>query len=135
MTPLIQTAANLAGEAHRGHFRRDGVTPYITHPQRVAARCAGDEIAEAAAWLHDVLEDTAVTVEDLHAAGIPREVTEVICLLTKGEGHVYEEYLEAIAAHPVARRVKIADMLTNLGDAPTDEQIVKYAEGLLILLR
>ena len=132
---FVLIAENLARTAHQGQFRRDGTMPYITHPQKVAERVSGDDFAEAAAWLHDVLEDTTTTIEDLHAAGIPEEVTEVVSLLTKKEGVEYEQYLAAIAVHPIARRVKIADMITNLSDDPSDKQIVKYAKGLLVLMQ
>jgi len=55
-------------------------------------------------------------------------------LLTKNDGLEYEQYLRRIKSDPVAKRVKIADMLANLGDRPSERQIVKYAKGLLILL-
>ena len=125
----------MARRAHEGQFRRDGVRPYILHPEAVAGRVAGDPIAEAAAWLHDVIEDTSLRAEDLRKGGIPEEVIEVVLLLTNRNDLGYERYLATIAAHPVARRVKIADMLTNLSDQPTDRQIVKYAKGLLVLMR
>jgi (p)ppGpp synthase/HD superfamily hydrolase len=131
---IVSLAREIATEAHEGQFRRDGVTPYITHPAAVASRVAGDAVAEAAAWLHDVIEDTSVTAGELAARGIPAEVIEIVCLLTLSGDTGYESYLAAIAAHPVAKRVKIADMLTNLSDRPTDRQIVKYAKGLLVLM-
>ena len=132
---IVDLAREIATRAHAGQFRRDGVTPYILHPQAVAGRVAGDPTAEAAAWLHDVLEDTAVTAEELLSAGIPATVVEVAQMLTHDETRSYEDYLAGIAAHPVAKKVKIADMLTNLSDTPTDRQIVKYARGLLILMQ
>ena len=62
---IVRLAAQIATDAHRGQFRRDGVTPYISHPEAVAKRVEGDDLAEAIAWLHDVLEDTAIKVQDL----------------------------------------------------------------------
>jgi len=132
---IVSLAREIATEAHEGQFRRDGVTPYIRHPEAVAARVAGDSLAEAAAWLHDVVEDTDVTMDDLSARGIPAEVLEVVRLLTHSNGLSYERYLSAIAAHPIAKKVKMADMITNLSDRPSDRQIVKYAKGLLTLMR
>ena len=134
-TSIAALARAIATEAHEGQFRRDGVTAYIHHPEAVAARVAGDPVAEAAAWLHDVIEDTDVTADDLMARGIPAEVVEIVTLLTHTNGISYERYLSAIAAHPVARRVKIADVITNLSDSPTDRQIVKYARALLTLMQ
>ena len=131
---FVQRAAAIAREAHAGQFRRDGVTPYILHPQAVAARVAGDPLAEALAWLHDTLEDTSATPELLREQGIPEEVIIGVSMLTKAEGADYEEYLRAIKANPLAKKVKIADMLSNLSDQPSEKQILKYAKGLVILL-
>jgi len=132
---IVSIAREIATAAHEGQFRRDGVTPYIHHPEAVAQRVQGDEVAEAAAWLHDVIEDTGLTKDDLKERGVPDEVIEVVALMTHTNGISYERYLAAIAAHPIAKRVKIADMITNLSDSPTDRQIVKYAKGLLVLMR
>ncbi len=131
---VVSLAAKIATEAHQGQFRRDGVTPYVRHPEAVAARVAGDYLAEAVAWLHDVLEDTAITVDDLKRSGVPDEVITRVVLLTNKGGIAYEHYLEHIKADAVATKVKIADMLTNLGDTPTESQVAKYAKGLLTLL-
>jgi (p)ppGpp synthase/HD superfamily hydrolase len=87
----------------------------------------------AAAWLHDVLEDTAETVESLQQAGIPAAVIAAVDLVTKRDGVAYDAYLAKIRQHDVAREVKIADMLDNLSDSPVDAQIIKYARGLLVL--
>jgi (p)ppGpp synthase/HD superfamily hydrolase len=100
----------------------------------VASRAGTDPVAVAAAWLHDVIEDTGLAAQELLEAGMPPEVVEVVTLLTHPESQEYDSYLAAIAAHPIAKRVKIADMLTNLSDQPTDKQIVKYAKGLLKLV-
>lgn len=132
---LVTLSRDLAHRAHEGQFRRDGVTPYVVHPQAVASRVAGDPIAESVAWLHDVLEDTPLTEADLRQAGIPDEVIAGVLLLTKTEGMDYESYLAGVKASPLARKVKVADMLTNLGDCPTERQILKYARGLQVLLQ
>jgi (p)ppGpp synthase/HD superfamily hydrolase len=131
---VVHLAAQIATDAHRGQFRRDSVTPYISHPEAVAKLVQGDDLAEAIAWLHDVLEDTAIKAQDLASLGLPREVIARVELLTKTDGMEYEQYLGRIKRDPVAKRVKIADMLANLGDRPSERQIVKYAKGLLILL-
>jgi len=131
---LVTRAAAIARAAHAGQFRRNGTTPYIVHPEAVASRVSGDEIAEAAAWLHDVLEDTDTTVAQLRAQEMPEEVITCVVTLTKKGEVAYERYLAEIKSHPVAKKVKIADMLANLSDHPTDRQIVKYAKGLLVLM-
>lgn len=131
---LIDLAQATAREAHAGQFRRDGVTPYAVHPEAVASRVGDDPQAVAVAWLHDVIEDTPVTAEQLEQRGFPPQVVQAVQVLTKREGLGYADYLEAVAASPLACRVKVADMLSNLADGPTDRQIVKYAKGLLRLV-
>jgi (p)ppGpp synthase/HD superfamily hydrolase len=128
-------AEHIARKAHAEQLRRDGVTPYITHPEAVARRLFGesDEVI-ATAWLHDVLEDTSVTAEILRTSGIPAQVVNAVVRLTKSSEHSYEFYLAGVRENEIARKVKVADMLHNLSDAPTQEQIVKYARGLLALL-
>lgn len=129
---LLALAEKLASEAHAGQFRRTG-EPYIEHPRAVVSRVSDDPDAQVVAWLHDVIEDTDVTAEKLNAAGIPHHLVEAVSLVTKTKGKSYEDYLEDIAASPLATKVKIADMLSNLADNPTDRQIRKYAKGLLRL--
>ena len=94
---------------------------------------AEDEKVIAVAWLHDVLEDTSVTKEQLAMAGIPGDVVATVVSLTN-TGEPYDDYLEWIKGIPMARKVKIADMLHNLSDDPTEKQIWKYANGLVRLL-
>lgn len=132
---IVELAEFIATEAHEGQFRRGGVVPYIEHPRAVVSRVGADEEAQVVAWLHDVIEDTDVTAEELVQRGIPAPLVEAVVALTKTRETVYEEYLEAIAASPLATQVKIADMLSNLADHPTKKQIRKYAKGLLRLTR
>jgi (p)ppGpp synthase/HD superfamily hydrolase len=133
-TDLVAMAARIAKKAHDGQYRRDGITPYIKHPENVAKRLHGDQYAEAVGWLHDVLEDTKETSESLRTQGIPDEIIACVVKLTKRDDLNYEDYLAEIRADPLAKKVKIADMLSNLSDSPTNKQIIKYAKGLLVLL-
>lgn len=133
-TDLVELARTIATQAHEGQFRRDDVTPYIEHPAAVASRAPKSSESQAAAWLHDVLEDTDLTREDLASKGIPEPVILAVEALTKQEGLSYEENLERVGANELARGVKIADMLSNLADSPTKNQMRKYARGLLLLL-
>lgn len=132
---MVARCRDLATRAHEKQFRRDGVTPYIRHPEAVAQRVAGDPVAEAAAWLHDVLEDTTVSSDELRAEGVPEDVIARVILLTNKGTIGYDRYLSGIKADPVAKKVKVADMLANLADHPSERQIIKYAKGLLILLQ
>ena len=132
---LVKLAEQLATRAHDGQFRRGGVIPYIEHPRAVVERVGHDPDAQIVAWLHDVVEDTSETAASLEAAGIPRHCIDAITLLTKTPETRYDDYLERVADSPLACRVKIADMLSNLADNPTKKQIRKYARGLLRLTR
>ncbi len=108
---LYEAAARLAARAHEGQVDRGG-TAYIQHPLAVAAMLAdpGDRIA---ALLHDVVEDTEVTLEEL-AEQFPPDIVEAVRLLTRQPGVPYQDYLKAIRENPMACRVKIADLTHNM---------------------
>lgn len=138
MSELFDKALRIATMAHKGQYRRDGETEYIRHPCAVAEKLgdqgnATDELL-ATALLHDVLEDTSVTVEDLLSDGIPSEVILAVVALTHVKGERYEDYIGRVKANEMARKVKVQDILHNLSDKPTRGQIVRYARSLLMLL-
>ncbi len=110
--PDLEDAIALAVRVHAGQRDRYGA-PYILHPLRVMARCT-DETARIVAVLHDVLEDTPLTLEELRAAGYPEAVLEALERLTRRAGEPYEAFIERIAPHPLARRVKLADLEDNM---------------------
>jgi (p)ppGpp synthase/HD superfamily hydrolase len=137
------TAYQIAMQAHSGQFRRDGVTPYFDHVAKVGMRVlelypTGTHHTRAILWevslLHDVLEDSDLTATDLLKLGISREVVNSVVLLTKPPGQSYADYIEAIKSDRIAKKVKIADMLSNLSETPTKRQMLKYAQALTILL-
>lgn len=134
-TTLLTVARRLSEEAHRNQFRRGG-KPYYVHPNRVgwAAFEKYDILHGVVGFLHDTLEDTTLTTADMVAAGIPSECIAVVVVLTKLEGEDYDQYLTQVKGIPMARHVKIIDILDNLGDAPTDNQILKYTKALQFLL-
>ena len=110
----VATAEQLARRAHEGQVDKAGL-PYIDHPRRVAARVAelgGPPEAIAAAWLHDVVEDTATTLDDLRAAGFGERVVATVDALTRrpDEG---EAYYRRVAAEELAVLVKQADIWDN----------------------
>ena len=132
MDSIVKIAESIARRAHEGQFRRDGVTPYITHVEAVVSRIrTGDPRHLAIAWLHDVVEDTDVSADDLLAAGIPAEVVQAVLSLTVRQGESYDDYLTRALANDLAIPVKLADLLSNLSDNPTRKQIRKYAAALL----
>ncbi|MEF3405521.1 hypothetical protein [Agromyces sp. CCNWLW203] len=110
----VALAKGIAFAAHRGQLDRIGAE-YIDHPGRMAERFdpLTEPVLVAAAWLHDVLEDTSVTAQNLLEAGVQREVVEVVQLLTRTPDVADDEYYARIRRHPVARRVKLADLDDN----------------------
>ena len=121
----------LATKYHQGQYRRDGVTPYIHHPAAVAASFESD-YCKSVAWLHDVLEDTEADLGELPAA-FPDEIVDAVIAITKKNGEDYQQYLERVAANPLAKMVKIADIKHNLSDSPIVKQIEKYTKALRFL--
>lgn len=111
MTPL-ERAIQIAVNAHAGQTDKAG-QPYILHPLRLMCRVRTDE-ERMAAVLHDVMEDTPVTAEDLAAAGIPGRVIAALHCLTKREGESYEDFITRIEPDPIARCVKLADLEDNM---------------------
>ena len=109
-TPLTIRAMQIAYDAHHGQTDKAGV-PYVFHPLHLA-EAMEDEICCCAALLHDVVEDTAVTLEDL-AAVFPPEVVEAVALLTHEEGTDYFDYVRRIRSNPIALKVKLADLAHN----------------------
>ena len=131
----LETALQIMHAAHKGQFRRDGVTPYIEHPLTVAKYLEGQpNTVIMAALLHDVIEDSTTTAEELIIAGIPQEVVDAVVLLTKKENEPYGVYLEKLRKNSIARIVKLADIAANLNDSPTDKQIKKYIKVLPLLI-
>ena len=112
-TPLTCKALRLAYQAHHGQFDPCGM-PYIFHPFHLAEQME-DEAAVCVALLHDVVEDTAVTIEEI-AAQFPPEVTEAIRLLTHDDGEAYASYLLRVKANPLALKVKRADLKHNMDE-------------------
>ena len=135
-TDLTIKAMNLAYAAHHGQFDKGGV-PYIFHPIHLAEEM-DDEVSTCVALLHDAVEDTAVTLEEL-AESFPREIVEAVDLLTHREGVEYFDYVRSIRANPVAVKVKLADLrhngdpnrISNQGNA--EKRREKYAKAWKIL--
>lgn len=141
-TPLTIKAMKIAYDAHQGQFDKSGV-PYIFHPYHLAEQM-DDEISCVAALLHDVVEDTDVTLDDLKKE-FPTEVTDAISLLTHNESDEYLDYVRKLKNNPVAKKVKLADLTHNSDDtrnalgtvtAPEKRQmqLEKYAKAKKILL-
>lgn len=126
----INLATKIAVEAHGGQFRNDKKTPYITHPLAVA-KLVPDRL-KPIAILHDVVEDTTVTLRDLINAGFPKYITDAVGLITHERNITNMAYWQRMLDNADVVTVKIADIKTNLGDAPTDYQRQKYARALKV---
>lgn len=123
---LWQRAASLAGRCHAGQLRKDGKTPYVVHPFRVAMVVrdvfgVNDPVILAAALLHDVIEDTPADYDDI-AEECGTEVADIVACLTKDMRMVEAEreaaYDRQLAAGPwQAQLVKLADVYDNICDA------------------
>lgn len=137
--PTIERAIEIAANAHAGQRDKAG-QPYIFHPLRVMFRVNGEH-EQMAAVLHDVVEDTAITIDDLAREGFPSEVLRAIAALTKLPGETRLEAAARAAADPIARKVKLADNAENMGLSripnPTDKDHARcreYAEVRELLL-
>src|SRR5688572_27030190 len=108
----LEDAIALAVEAHRGQKDKSG-EPYILHPLRVMFSCE-TEVERIVAVLHDVVEDTGRTFDDLRKLGFSEEVLTALDCVTKREGEDYEQFIERAAANSVARKVKLADLKDNM---------------------
>jgi (p)ppGpp synthase/HD superfamily hydrolase len=129
--PTLEDAIILAAGAHRGQADKAG-EPYILHPLRVMLQLV-DEEGRIAAALHDVLEDTATTADNLRDWGYGEKVVEALEALTRRDGESYADSIERAARNPLARRVKLADLADNMnvhrlpavGDADRD-RLARY---------
>ncbi len=110
-TPLTNRALRIAYAGHHGQVDKAGL-PYIHHLLYVAEQM-DDEASTCVALMHDVLEDTSVTVSDLRDESIPDEVVDAVMLLTRERGVPYMDYIRKLSANPIARKVKVADLRHN----------------------
>jgi (p)ppGpp synthase/HD superfamily hydrolase len=134
----LDRAIELASAYHAGQLDKAG-EPYILHPLRVMLSLTG-ETERIVVVLHDIIEDTAATVETLETCGFSREVVYVVDLLTHAEGEPYVEYIDRIARHPIAARVKLADLADNMNldrlpdPSETDwQRYVRYRQARAVL--
>jgi (p)ppGpp synthase/HD superfamily hydrolase len=115
--PCVELAKTIATNAHEGQ-KRWGGEPYIIHPEAVAKTVAGYGWQyEAIAWLHDVVEDTPLTLGYLLDAGMPYETVCAVELLTHREEQTYLAYILELRKHEMVRRIKLADIECNLNDS------------------
>lgn len=138
LDPSLERAIAIAAENHAGQIDKAGA-PYVLHPIRVMLKM--DSGAERiVAVLHDVVEDTNVTFDDLRNEGFDGEVISAIDSVTRRNSESYEEFILRAAANPIGYKVKIADLIDNLDlnriDIPTEKdfkRLLKYKNAIKIL--
>lgn len=112
---LLDQAISLAVNAHRNQTDKAG-QPYILHPLRLMLSMRTED-EQITAVLHDVVEDTDITLQTLQQQGFPEHVIAAVGLLTKQPGDTYEAFIERLSANPLAVRVKLADLADNMNVA------------------
>lgn len=138
-TELTKKAMKIAFEAHKEQTDKNGM-PYIYHPIHLAEQMY-DEETICVALLHDVVEDTDITFEQLVEAGFPEKIITALKAMTHVDGEPYMDYVKAIKNNPIATKVKLADLrhnsdLTRLDkvDEKALKRVEKYKDAMEILL-
>lgn len=143
---MVMVAELIARHAHKGQVDKAD-EPYIYHPQRVAQTITDSDPTnyevQAVAWLHDVIEDTPVTIKDLTNYHVfPQTVLDAVAAITHHKNEPRDDYYIRVKANPLALQVKLADIADNtqpertqLLDKPTRDRLAKkYAHAIQQLL-
>lgn len=125
-TEMTKKALKLCFEAHKDQKDKSGI-PYVFHPFHLAEQMETEETT-IAALLHDVVEDTDFTLEDISEMGFSKDVTDALALLTHDDDTPYMEYVAKIKGNPVAKAVKLADLAHNSDLSRLDEVTEKALE-------
>ena len=118
----VNKALKLMYEKHKGQVDKQGI-PYVFHPFTVASSMETEE-ETIVALLHDIIEDTDMTLEDLRKFGFAEEIIESVDILTHKENEDYATYIKRIGDDPLARKVKIADLKHNM-------DITRFADTII----
>lgn len=137
-TEMTKKALRLSFSAHKDQVDKSGI-PYVYHPFHLAEQMDSEE-AVIVALLHDVVEDTDYTIEDLIEMGFSKSVTDALKLMTHDETVPYMDYVAKIKPNPIARAVKLADLRHNSDisrlEAVDDKalrRVQKYKEAIAFL--
>lgn len=124
-----ERAKTIATIAHEGQKRTNG-RPYIEHPARIAA--AVEDRLKPIAWLHDVVEDTGITLEALKQEGFPSYILDAVDVLTHKDKEPNVVYWKRILTNPDAVAVKLQDIKDNMGETPSEYAKQKYEKALAL---
>ena len=137
-TPMTKIALKLCFEAHKDQIDKSGM-PYIFHPFHLAEQMT-DENTTIVALLHDVIEDTEYTLDDLRKFGFAEDVLSAISLMTHADDVPYMDYVVKIKTNPIAKAVKLADLKHNSDMSRLDritqideERAKKYKQAIELL--
>lgn len=137
-TSETKKAMKLCFEAHKDQVDKSGM-PYVFHPFHLAEQMQ-DETTTVVALLHDVIEDTDYTLQDLTDMGFQKEITDALALLTHDKDVPYMDYVAAVKGNAVAKAVKLADLRHNSDlsrlDVITDKALArkeKYMQAIALL--
>ena len=137
-TDVTKKAMKLCFQAHKDQTDKSGI-PYVFHPIHLAEQMK-DEDTTVVALLHDVVEDTDYTLEDLREMGFNQRVIAAIALMTHAEGVPYMDYVAKIKDNPIAKAVKLADLAHNsditrmdVVDEKAIARVEKYAKAIRFL--
>ena len=132
----IEKALQIAAKAHEGQKDKEGL-PYILHPLRAMMSVTGEE-AQIVAVLHDVIEDTSVTADDLRQAGFSEQIVAAVLCVTHRKDEPYADYVVRCKGNEIARQVKLADLKDNsrldrtiLRPARFDTDVARLAKYVL----
>jgi hypothetical protein len=109
---MLDKAIRIAAKAHEGQKDKAG-QPYILHPLRVMFS-RKNEIERICAVLHDVIEDTDISMEYLKKEGFSQEILDALDALTKRPNENYDDFIDRVIKNRIARQVKIADLMDNM---------------------
>ena len=128
---IIEKSLEIALIAYAGQKDKAGKT-YILHPLRIMAKMNTDD-ERAVAILHDVIEDSDYTAEDLLSQGLPSNIVEAVQVLSKIENETYDQFVVRVKSNELATKVKIADIEDNINILRLDsvnnydlERVAKY---------
>lgn len=137
-TDLTKKALKLCFEAHKNQVDKSGL-PYVFHPFHLAEQML-DEETTVAALLHDVVEDTPYSIQELRDMGFPEAVLTAVELMTRDNGVPYLEYIGQLKENSIARTVKLADLRHNSDLSRLDfvdenalKRVEKYQKAIVIL--
>ncbi|WP_434779450.1 hypothetical protein [Neisseria sp. Ec49-e6-T10] len=136
----IEVALQLALDAHKGQVDKGGQA-YILHPLRLMMRFS-DETMQIISLLHDVVEDSDITLEQIAQLGFDQTIIDALNVLTKKEQEPYEQFIQRVSTNRLAIQVKIADLKDNLNIARIPHELTqkdllrlnKYHCALMYLL-